>query len=365
MSSPALEHCSSILLKRPLPSDNQQINCVLDFNPGDEAKRKLNQSQSTSNPYSSNPYGGRRNRYSTKYGNVNSSNIDLGCAQQLNFSGSLTMECYFKFENDEMKRIPQELFYHGDGNYWTYIYIQNNTIYAGTNTPLGSSKGHCSLTSTVNLLEWTHIAATYDASDAIWRIYINGQLSNPNARTGNIRAGPKASTAPWIIGSVPTKPFFGKICEIRIWSCARQEEQIKKCMKIENINILNEILCDNTLRGYWPCHDGVGLLVSDISKYNNYGFIKDCTWQLGENRPFKCNYHKKNQKSIENNNNNTTGSDSQPPQKKRRMDNMNMNNNNNNNNSNISLGNIMNNPAMLQMLINQVSGNNMTHSQNQ
>ena len=29
----------------------------------------------------------------------------------------------------EMKRIPQELFYHGDGNYWTYIYIQNSAIY--------------------------------------------------------------------------------------------------------------------------------------------------------------------------------------------------------------------------------------------
>ena len=66
---------------------------------------------------------------SSKYGNMNSSSIDLGCPQQLNFGGSLTMECYFKFENDEMKRIPQELFYHGDGNYWTYIYIQNSAIY--------------------------------------------------------------------------------------------------------------------------------------------------------------------------------------------------------------------------------------------
>eukprot|EP00483_Globobulimina_turgida_P008841 UN08859 len=65
----------------------------------------------------------------------------------------------------------------------------------------------------------------------------------------------------------------------------------------------------------------------------------------------------------------------QPPQKKRKVDhmnmnmsmNMNMNNMNNNmNNPNNILGNIMNNPVMLQMLMNQVSGNNNpSHSQNQ
>ncbi len=89
----SLEHCNTIyiLLKRPLPSENHQA--TLDFNPGEEAKQKLNQSQSISNPYD--PYGGRRSRYSNKYGNVNSSSIDLGCLEQLNFSGSLTMECFF------------------------------------------------------------------------------------------------------------------------------------------------------------------------------------------------------------------------------------------------------------------------------
>ena len=36
-----LEHCNGILLKRPLPSDNNQV--VLDFNPSDDAKKKRNQ----------------------------------------------------------------------------------------------------------------------------------------------------------------------------------------------------------------------------------------------------------------------------------------------------------------------------------
>ena len=49
-------------------------------------------------------------------------------------------------------------------------------------------------------------------------------------------------------------------------SCARQEEQIKKCMKVENVNVLKDILKDKALRGYWSCHDGVGLLVSDLLK---------------------------------------------------------------------------------------------------
>ena len=175
-----------------------------------------------------------------------------------------------------------------------YLYT-SNTLYTGCNTNLGSSKSYCAIKGNVNLLEWTHIAATYDASDAIWRIYINGQLSNVNPRAGNIRAGPKKSNAPWIIGSIPNKPFYGQICDVRIWSTARTEEQIKKCMKIDNnknINLLNQILDDTNLRGFWPLNDGVGLLCADISKYKHYGFAKDCTWKNAEKRPFKCSYHK-------------------------------------------------------------------------
>ena len=152
------------------------------------------------------------------------------------------------------------------------------------------------------MLDWTHIAATYDASDAIWRIYLNGQLSNPNARAGNIRSAPKENMGPWTIGSIPTKPFFGKMCDVRIWSCARHEDEIKKCMKVENVSVLQDILKNNALRGYWPCHDGVGLLVSDISQYRHYGFAKDCSWKMDEKRPFKSGYVAKKTNKEENEN---------------------------------------------------------------
>ena len=68
--------------------------------------------------------------------NSNTSSLDLGSPPQLQFAGALTMECWFKFENDDMKRIPQQIFYHGDGNYWTYLYVQSSTLYAGCNSPM-------------------------------------------------------------------------------------------------------------------------------------------------------------------------------------------------------------------------------------
>ena len=111
-----LEHCNSLILKRPLPSENSEA--VLDFNSPNPEKRKANQmkaaSASTSNPYEYNPYG-RRTKHRGKYHNT--SCIDLGCPPQLNFAGSMTMECWFKFKDADMKKIGQELFYHGMSAY--------------------------------------------------------------------------------------------------------------------------------------------------------------------------------------------------------------------------------------------------------
>ena len=63
-------------------------------------------------------------------------------------------------------------------------------------------------------------------------------------------------------------------------------------MKIESVATLKSMLSDSALRGFWPCHEGMGLMVTDISKYGHYGFIKDCNWKKDGKRPFKWNYHK-------------------------------------------------------------------------
>lgn len=214
-----LEHCNSLLLKRPLPSESS--GTVLDFNPSSERRRKENAAAAIAGSGRRyDPYGGRYGRYgsSSKYGH-NTSSLDLGAPPQLQFDGSLTMECWFRYDSDDLKRVGQQLFYHGDGAHWTYIYVQSNSVYVGCNGPTGSSNGRCSISAAVNVTEWTHIAATYDSTDGQWRIYLNGQWSNPNARTvANPRGAPQKSTASWIVGSVPTRPFFGQIVDVRIWS---------------------------------------------------------------------------------------------------------------------------------------------------
>ena len=218
----SLEHCNSLLLKRPFPAEGSVA--VLDFNPSSERRRKENAAAAISGGGGRyDPFGGRYGRRfggggGSKYGH-NTSSLDLGAPPQLQFEGALTMECWFRFQGEEQRKVAQQLFYHGDGANWTYIYVQSSSVYVGANGPMGSSNGRCSVNAAVSLKEWTHIAATYEPQDGQWRIYLNGQWANPNARTAvSTRGGPQKSTAPWIVGSVPTRPFFGQIADVRIWS---------------------------------------------------------------------------------------------------------------------------------------------------
>ena len=48
---------------------------------------------------------------------------------------------------------------------------------------------------------------------------------------------------------------------------------------------VQEVINEEGLRGFWPCNDGVGLTVRDLSKHRGYGFIKDCEW-IEEDRPY-------------------------------------------------------------------------------
>ncbi|ETO32281.1 vcbs repeat containing protein, partial [Reticulomyxa filosa] len=189
----------------------------------------------------------------------NTSVIDLGCPKELNFSGSTTME---------------------------------QGLYAGSSTINGTSSGYT--TTQADLSQWTHVAATYDTNDMIWRIYVNGGLVTNNSYPSNPNCMPQANGKNWFIGSISGRPFFGQVCDIRIWSCTRTEEQIKKNMKAR----VEDVLAQENLRGFWPCNDGLGLVVRDLSPFNNYGFIKDCEWK-NEPRPFPLRISKDETETLQ------------------------------------------------------------------
>jgi hypothetical protein len=128
----------------------------------------------------------------------------------------------------------------------------------------------------VPLHQYTHIAATYDASAGIAKIYINGVFdtsksvgSTVSNSTGNLYFGFNPVRGDFIA------PFKGIIDEVRIWNIARTESEIQSTM--------NQSLNGNEtgLIGYWKFDEGTGTTTSDATSNHNNGTISGATWVPG------------------------------------------------------------------------------------
>jgi hypothetical protein len=128
----------------------------------------------------------------------------------------------------------------------------------------------------VPLHQYTHIAATYDASAGIARIYINGVFdtskivgSSVSNSTGNLYFGFNPVRSDFVA------PFKGIIDEVRIWNIARTESEIQSTM--------NQSLNGNEtgLIGYWKFDEGTGTITSDATSNQNNGTISGATWVPG------------------------------------------------------------------------------------
>jgi hypothetical protein len=128
----------------------------------------------------------------------------------------------------------------------------------------------------VPLHQYTHIAATYDASLGIAKIYINGVFdvsrsvgSSVSNSTGNLFVGFNPVRGDFVA------PFKGVIDEVRIWNIARTESEIQSTM--------NQSLNGNEpgLIGYWKFDEGTGSVTSDATSNQNDGTISGATWVLG------------------------------------------------------------------------------------
>jgi hypothetical protein len=128
----------------------------------------------------------------------------------------------------------------------------------------------------VPLHQYTHIAATYDASAGIAKIYINGVFdasksvgSSVSNSTGNLYFGFNPVRGDFIA------PFKGIIDEVRIWNIARTESEIQSTM--------NQSLNGNEtgLIGYWKFDEGTGTITSDATSNHNNGTISGATWVIG------------------------------------------------------------------------------------
>lgn len=151
-------------------------------------------------------------------------------------------------------------------SYETYINSSGKAVFR-----VGISSGSLQSvtgTTTLDLEEWYFIAGTYDGSDI--KIYVNGNLENLKAVTGNIAYDGQHV----YLGRVKVNDsyFTGQIDEVRIWDVARTQAEI--------ISNMDATLLGNepNLVGYWSIEEGAGTTTSDLTANANHGSIDGALW---------------------------------------------------------------------------------------
>ena len=122
---------------------------------------------------------------------------------------------------------------------------------------------------TVTVGEWTHVAVSYDGIAGEAKTYINGELTDTFAQSGEIGDVYTEYDDLYIGGreNAVTQRFQGKIDEVRVWNSTRIQEQIQTNM--------NGLLTgtEPDLVGNWRLDDASGNAVADQSTFDNDGTL--------------------------------------------------------------------------------------------
>lgn len=121
-----------------------------------------------------------------------------------------------------------------------------------------------------DLNNWVHVAGVYDGER--WRLFRNGELLAENLAPAG---GGFPIRARWAIGAKGgggERGFNGNIRDVRIWSIARTQQQIRDSM--EDPPGKDE----EGLSGHWPMNEGKGRRVEDRSGNEAHGFVHNAPW---------------------------------------------------------------------------------------
>ena len=180
---------------------------------------------------------------------------------------NLTLETWIRFDEETTSR--RELFQKLVGSRESFeVYYYNNALYARAGSKSATSGVAIPFIPEVG--RWYHVAYTYDDDNDIHAIYVDANQVGSVATTLSLEYDTN-----WIrIGGRADDAYLrGAIDEIRIWSVARDEEQIRGDMR-------RALQGDEPgLIGYYPADEGRGTILYDHSGHLNHGL-------LGEPRSF-------------------------------------------------------------------------------
>lgn len=144
---------------------------------------------------------------------------------ELSITGSFTVECWVKPVNvasPSFQIIVQKRL--GSSSTGYTMYLSTGKVAVRTN-----SSSRLTGTTVIPNGEWSHIAATYNSSTNVFRVYVNG-VSDANITTAG--AAPNADTDSLRMANGFNSPYNGLIDEVRIWNVERTQTEIQSTMRI-------------------------------------------------------------------------------------------------------------------------------------
>ena len=203
--------------------------------------------------------------------------VDLGQPLALDFTGPITLEAWVRPVNTNGVQNIVARGYTTNPTGEVFLRILFGNYQAGSNAEgktFGATSGSMPLQ---DLNRWVHVAGVSDGEK--WRIYRNGELLSESPQA---QGGAFSINARWAIGAKGgggERAFNGNIRDVRIWSVARTQAQIR-----EDMNNPPDKDAEG-LAGYWPLNEGRGSRVVDHSGNEAHGFIRGAQWATQEPEP--------------------------------------------------------------------------------
>jgi len=196
--------------------------------------------------------------------------VDLGQPLSLEITGPITLEAWVRPTGSRgvQNIVARGFVINPSGE--IFLRLLSGNYQAGSFMEGKSFGGAIGAMPLQDLNRWVHVAGVYDGEK--WRLFRNGELlaESPQPQGGGVPIN-----ARWAIGAKGgggERAFNGNIRDVRIWSIARTQEQIREDMN--NPPGKNE----EDLAGYWPMDEGRGKRILDHSGNEAHGFVHDAPW---------------------------------------------------------------------------------------
>jgi len=209
--------------------------------------------------------------------------ISVPNSSSLNLTGSFSIEVWINpsITGGAGKGIVSKGGSFGTSLIYALRLTSGRVVLATNGAPRLTSRSSTTLTNN----KWTHIAATYNASLGVFKIYLNGSLDTSSTIAG---AAPASNTDSLYVGlSGASTPYSGQMDELRLWNKELSSAEVNtyyRTSMAEVTGVYNLLIMSMTFQDENSL--GADFNTRDISGNGNNGNARNITAVDQSNNPY-------------------------------------------------------------------------------